>query len=123
MITEHNYIAEQDGLGYTFFVPRFLQNSSDILEFPMLFVAFQGWPLVENGSVVYENCVDAGVYLKETTYYVVDLPRDLAKTIAYYHKADCPRVPEWLKQTPEFVVTKEEAVREYGAFPCDFCLP
>jgi len=123
IITEHNYIAKQYGIEYDFFVPRFLQNTSEKLEFPMLFVVFQGWPLTEDGAIVYENCVDAGVYLKKREFYAVELPGNLTKTICYYHKADCSSYLAMEKKYQEILVTEDEAIRAYGAFPCKNCIP
>ena len=37
IISNHNYIASQYGLNYSFYVPNFLQNTSEDLNFPMLY--------------------------------------------------------------------------------------
>lgn len=65
IITNHNYIASQYGLSYQFYVPDFLGNAEEKLEFPMLFVVFQGWPLNVSGDITYENCMDAAVFLRK----------------------------------------------------------
>lgn len=121
IITEHNYIAKQYGLGYTFTVPHFLQNTTKETEFPMLFLVFQGWPLTASGDVRYENCLDAGVYLQEVEYYVIELPKSPADSWCYYHKEGCRNLirsnPNVLKEQ----LTKQEAIRKYGAIPCKEC--
>lgn len=65
IITNHNAIALQYGISYRYSAPRFLQDTSTPLEFPMLFVVFQGWPLNPTGTLFYENCIDAGVFLRQ----------------------------------------------------------
>lgn len=123
IITEHNYIAKQYGIKYTFSVPDFLQNTAENLEFPMLFVVFQGWPLTAAGDIVYENCMDAGVYLQEVEYYRIELPENLNDTISVYHRMDCEEVIGKEGQGDEMKMTEEEAIKKYGAFPCEICIP
>lgn len=121
LITEYNYIAQQYGLQYTVTMPRFLQNTQDTLEFPMLFAVVQGWPLTASGNLLYDNCVDAGVYLREVEHYIVEFPKNLQNTKSYYHRRDCVEISAI--QQDERIVSKEEAIREYGAFPCEKCIP
>ena len=121
MITEHNDIAGQFGLEYTLTVPRFLQNTLETLEFPMLFAVVQGWPLTVSGDLLYENCVDAGVYLQEVERYVVEFPANLQDTRSYYHRKDCEVVSQY-ERSPVDTVSKEEAVVNFGAFPCEKCI-
>jgi len=64
IISEHNYIASQYGLLYQFTAPDFLGNMEESLNFPMLFVVFQGWPLNASGDITYENCMDAAAFLQ-----------------------------------------------------------
>ena len=64
IISNHNYIATQYGLSYQFSVPDFLGNMEETLEFPILLVVFQGWPLNASGDITYENCMDAAVFLQ-----------------------------------------------------------
>ena len=120
IISKHNYIAEQYGFTYDFSVPRFLENLERKMEFPMLFVVFQGWPLNSVGNIVYENCLDAGLYLQRTNYFSVSRPKDILSPYCVYHKMDsmCKE-----KQNPiaEYV-TEEDAVCRYGAFPCEICI-
>ncbi len=121
IITNHNYIAEQYGLKYNFYVPDFLQDTSQTLELPMLFAVFQGWPLTAAGNIVYENCVDTGIYIQEVKLYAVELPADLTDTFCYIHEEFCEKVQtgggNFLKER----VSKEQAVRKYGAIPCECC--
>ena len=65
LISNHNYIAKQYGLTYSFYVPQFLQNTSEQWNFPMIVAVFQGWPLTASKEIVYENCIDAAVYIQE----------------------------------------------------------
>ena len=64
IITKHNVIASQYGVGYQFFLPRFFQDTSSVTEFPMLFVVLQGWPLNDSHTVYYNTCIDAGIFLR-----------------------------------------------------------
>lgn len=64
IITDHNYIAEQYGIEYEFFVPHFMVDEKEELTLPMMIVVFQGWPLERNRAQFYENCIDAGAYIK-----------------------------------------------------------
>ena len=65
IISDHNYIAEQFGIQYEFSAPYFLIEEEKKLNFPMIFVVFQGWPLLAGSSYYYENCIDAGAYIKK----------------------------------------------------------
>lgn len=65
IISNHNYIAEQYGIAYEFSVPYFLIREEATLSLPMMLVVFQGWPLNGSGTCLYENCIDAGAYIKE----------------------------------------------------------
>lgn len=123
IITNHNYIASQYGISYTFFVPDFLQDTSSALNFPMLFVVFQGWPLTASNDVVYANCIDAGVYLQEVERYLIERPGSISNTACIFHKSICSKVIDSDYLFDEVYVTKEEAIRIYGAFPCEECLP
>ena len=69
IISNHNFIAGQYGINYRYTLPAFFQDMSREPEFPMIFVAFQGWPLDVSEEVFYENCFDAGVFLQEKTVY------------------------------------------------------
>ena len=77
VISNHNFIAEQYGVSYRYSLPEFFQDTSQTLEFPMLFVVFQGWPLDASGTYFYENCLDAGVFLRE---------RDFCEIEQFYNK-------------------------------------
>lgn len=66
IVSKHNYIASQYGISYQFHVPEFLRSISDTPGGRTLFVVFQGWPLTISGDVLYENCIDAGIYITET---------------------------------------------------------
>ena len=122
IITEYNYIARQYGVQYSFFVPDFLQNVEESLEFPMLFAVFQGWPLNAAGDIVYENCIDAGGYLQEVERYVVELPITLEKTVCFFHRMDCPDVLEGEGKFLDQYCTEREAITNFGAFPCEKCM-
>jgi hypothetical protein len=67
IISDHNLIASQYGITYQYFLPKFFQNCLLSSEFPVLLVVFQGWPLNTEGTIFYENCLDAGVFLREKT--------------------------------------------------------
>ena len=121
IITEHNQIAEQYGLQYRFHTPEFLQDISKEFHFPMLLVVFQGWPLDTAGDIVYENCIDAGVYIQEVKKYVVQIPTTLDAAVSYYHSEFCEIV---LKEEGRFLeekMSKQEAVEQYGAISCKCC--
>ena len=64
LVSKHNYIASQYGISYQFHVPQFLINDAGNQESITIFVVFQGWPLTAAGDVIYENCVDAGIYIE-----------------------------------------------------------
>ena len=122
-ITMHNYIASQYGITYSFSVPDFLKGNVEEMNYPMLFVVFQGWPLNATGDIIYENCLDAGGYLKEKEYFVVTFPKNLADTKSKYHRRHCSELEYDSMKISERVLSKEEAVRQYGAFPCEKCFP
>lgn len=67
IITNHNFIAKQYGISFSYSLPAFFQDITQSPEFPMIFVVFQGWPLNPSETIFYENCVDAGVFLREKT--------------------------------------------------------
>ena len=92
-------------------------------KYPMVFVVFQGWPLNATGDIIYENCLDAGGYLKEKEYFVVTFPKNLADTKSKYHRRHCSELEYDSMKISERVLSKEEAVRQYGAFPCEKCFP
>lgn len=116
-ITEHNYIAAQYGMEYTFFVPNFIQEEGPELKFPVIYAVFQGWPLNAAGNIIYENCLDAGAYLRERKRYVLEPPREIQNPVYRYHLETCT------EYYSEDRVTKEEAIIQYGAVPCEVCLP
>ena len=62
IITNHNQIAKQYGIKYEFSAPYFLISNEEIA-FPMVFVVFQGWPILV-GETYYENCMDASAFIK-----------------------------------------------------------
>lgn len=121
IITNYNYIATQYGLSYSFSVPRFLENGEKELNFPMLFVVFQGWPLNSAGNILYENCLDAGLYMKRTRYYSVSKPKDILSPYCVYHisEGSCEAKTNILAE----FIREEDAIRQYGALPCEICLP
>lgn len=123
IINNHNYIAEQYGLMYTFSVPDFMQNTAEKMELPMVLVVFQGWPLTKEGDIIYENCLDAGAYIQEVEKYVVELPRTLTDTHCYCHRISCNKISEssdkvYVKEMLSF----EDAVCSYGAILCPNCM-
>lgn len=122
IITNHNYIAEQYGISYSFSVPKFLLDTSESLEFPMVFVAFQGWPLTAAEDIVYENCIDAGAYLKKVVRYVVTGPVSILDTRSLYHERGCSKIRKEEIISGDGDVTLEEAIRNFGAVPCDSCI-
>lgn len=122
IISRHNYIADQYGESYSFYVPDFLQNTSVSLHFPMMFVVFQGWPLLASGKVRYDNCLDAGIYLQMVERYTVTGREGLTSLGCRYHKELCPVLESQSRVILKENVTKEEAIREFGAWACDVCL-
>lgn len=123
IISSHNYIASQYGISYSFFVPTFLQDGATTINFPMLFVVFQGWPLSAAGDVIYENCIDVGLYLQTVDYYVVTGPESLLEAICIYHQKECASLDESRGDSEKGYVTEEDAIRKYGAYPCSQCIP
>lgn len=121
IITNHNHIAEQFGIAYSFSVPRFFVDMDKKLEFPILLVVFQGWPLELSGNVVYENCLDAGLYMKKTKYYSLCKPKDILSPFCVYHIPDSSCIAEE-GIIVEFI-SEEEAICKYGALPCKICMP
>lgn len=121
IISAHNYIAYQFGIEYQFFVPEFLDNSVLELEFPMIFVVFQGWPLSVSGDVTYDNCIDAGASVRRTEKYIVEVPDSLEKTYSYYHLPDCENLGKNGRIIQGKLFSKQEAVEEYGAVKCNLC--
>lgn len=122
IISDYNFIAVQYGLQYTFYVPDFLQDTTRSLELPMLFAVFQGWPLTAAGDIVYENCVDASVYIQEVEKYVIELPTTLSRAVSYLHEEGCEIVQDGNGRFLEERMTMEQAVRRYGAVPCNACM-
>lgn len=64
IITKHNSIALQYGISYQYYLPEFFQDTSRLMEFPMLFVVFQGWPLDSSDYFFYDACFEAGMFLR-----------------------------------------------------------
>lgn len=122
IISNHNYIAEQYGINYSFYVPKFLENTSDELHFPMLFAVFQGWPLTPFSGILYENCVDAAVYIQEVEKYIVELPKSVLQSYTYYHKLDCNYIGAYSGKTLSQTVSKKQAIYLYGAYACKYCI-
>lgn len=122
-ITNHNDIASQFGVSYSFNAPSFMQNMEETLEFPILLVVFQGWPLTAAGDIFYENCLDTGGYLQKTERYIVELPKDVKNTESVYHKACCPLIKEGDGRYEENYYTMQEALMLYGSYPCKICCP
>lgn len=122
IITNHNYIASQYGISYSFYVPRFLENSPEELKFPILLAVFQGWPLTAAGNIFYENCIDTGGYLQEIERYTVIGPESLSVPTCIYHKITCEKLSEAKGVLLEESATEKEAVYVFGAFPCDDCI-
>ena len=123
IITNHNYIAGQYGVIYSFYAPKFLQDTTSALHFPMLYAVVQGWPLLAAGKVTYNNCIDAGVYIQKSQKYTVTGPENLERPECRYHVNSCG-----LLQTEEVTVCRENinrktAILEYGAYPCEQCIP
>lgn len=121
IISNHNHIASQYGISYIFSVPEFLVSTSENIEFPILLAVFQGWPLNVAGDVFYENCIDTGVYLQRVKQYIITGPEQLSEPYFRYHIRDCPYVEDKELAYTE-TVSEEEAVIQYGAFPCDNCI-
>lgn len=120
-ITNHNYIAAQYGMEYTFFVPDFFKSGKEQMEFPVIIAVFQGWPLNASGNIVYENCMDVAVYLQKKEYFLLEYPTNLADTRCYFHREECLA---WKPaEDSRLWVTEEDAVCIYGAFPCEKCIP
>ncbi|MBO5354263.1 MAG: hypothetical protein J6A77_13300 [Lachnospiraceae bacterium] len=121
IITSHNYIAAQYGISYNFYVPDFLQDTARSLDMPVLFAVFQGWPLTAAGNIVYENCVDTGVYVQKVKKYIIELPTDLEDSFCYYHEEFCELVQRGDGNFLKEKFSKEQAVRMYGALSCTYC--
>lgn len=120
IITEHNRIAQQYGIEYRFHVPSFLGTGAKDTDFPILIVVFQGWPLEAAGEILYENCIDANAYLKETEQYLVELSGEEKERYVYLHREKCEYIlmPENVLQER---FTEKEAQEMYGAMPCPYC--
>ena len=121
-ITKHNYIAEQYGISYTFFVPDFFATEETVQTFPMLLAVFQGWPLTASGRITYENCIDIGAYLQKKRKYVLELPQNIQYPAYCYHEISCAVYSLKSENFIKEMVTKEEAIRQYGALPCKLCI-
>ncbi len=120
IISGHSYIAKQYGLEYSFFVPDFLLRYEKP-DLPVFLVVFQGWPLSTSGNMVYNNCIDAGVSIKRTEYYIVEVPESINCTYSFYHRFGCDRIGG-SGRVLEGRFTLEEARDRYGALPCEECV-
>lgn len=120
-VSKHNYIASQYGIDYQFHAPRFLQDNLEKLEFPVLFVVFQGWPLLGSRNVFYENCIDAALYIKEKERYTVLESKEISTPFCTYHHPSCRVIWENNNIRRENI-TLDEVVEEYGAYPCEQCI-
>ncbi len=120
LISEYNHIAANFGITYRFSVPSFMENTKENIQFPMLFAVFQGWPLSRDGKLVYENCVDVGAYIRLKERYVVT--KEAGTKYPVYHKERCSYLRDYEREILAKGVSKEEALENYGAFPCTFCM-
>ena len=120
-ISKHNFIARQYGLDYEFHVPSFF-GVSDEFHVPMVIAVFQGWPLNSNGTLLYENCVDAGGYLQEVKKYVVEIPNSIENTYSYFHEENCELVVKGERYFLKEKMSEKEALETFGAIPCDECV-
>lgn len=121
IITNHNYIASQYGIDYSFYVPEFLQNTASSLEFPMIFAVVQGWPLLASGKLTYNNCIDAGAYIQKTQKVTVTGPENLERTESRYHLTSCGLLQDKNRKICEENISIKEAIQKYGAIPCEVC--
>jgi len=121
LVSKHNHIASQFGISYQFHAPKFLQSTSKEMQLPMLFVVFQGWPLCASREVRYENCIDVSVYIREKEKYVVLGPETITEPFCVYHKPFCPLINKNSTVVSENVIP-EEALKRYGAYPCEQCI-
>ena len=87
----------------------------------MLFVVFQGWPLNSAGDVLYENCLDAGLYMQRTKLYSVSKPQNILSPYCVYHSLES-KCEEEATTIAEYI-SEEDAIRQYGAIPCKNCIP
>lgn len=122
VISNHNFIASQFGLSYKFHVPAFFENISEKLHVPMVIAVFQGWPLNSAGTIFYENCIDAGVYIQEVRKYVVEVSNSIVDTYSYFHEKSCEIVKNGTGRFLPEMLSRHEAVVQYGALPCRFCM-
>lgn len=122
IVSSHNYIAAQYGISYQFHTPEFVKDISDNKKTPMLFVVFQGWPLSASGDIIYENCIDAGVYIVEKKLYTVQRPENISNPFYVYHDSECLCISE--EESDKIIknVSFEDTIQKYGAYPCSQCI-
>jgi len=118
-ISKHNKIAEHYGITYQFALP--VADTSEwnkTIVGPGIIVIFQGMPLTEGYSKVYNRMNFAGSNVtKDMVYYI-----EQKKWYNIYHKAGCPKLegnPNVLDE-PRYSVEEAASI---GAYACSICDP
>ncbi len=118
-ISRHNDIAEHFGITYQFTLP--VADTSEwakTIEGPGIIVIFQGMPLIEDASRIYNRMAFSGSGVrKDIVYYV-----EQHEWYYLYHMAGCPLLEGNMNVREEHYYTVEECSR-LGAFGCEICDP
>ncbi len=117
-ISKHNEIASNYGITYQFGLPVDNSNWARTIDSPGIIVVFQGMPLVEGTSRVYNRVAFSGAGIrKDGVYYI-----EQHGWYYLYHKSGCPLLDGNLNIRDEHYYSVEECSK-LGCYACPVCDP
>jgi hypothetical protein len=118
-ISRHNDIAKRYGITYQFSLP--VSDTSEwakTIKGPGIIVIFQGMPLIEDVTKVYNRMTFSGAgVMKDIVYYI-----EQHGWYYLYHREGCTRLVGNINKRDEHYYSVEECA-EMGAYACELCDP
>ncbi len=121
-VNEHNAIARQFGISYTFDLPESSMDSfARTIDSISLLAIFQGYPYGSGTDDVYSRFSVSGARLYRGDRYVVtNGAKDGENTPLIYHRSSCANLSG---KTVISAYSSKEACASDGAYPCPYCKP
>lgn len=118
-VSRHNDIAKRYGISYRFALP--VANNSDwakTIEGTGIIILFQGMPLIEDATSVYNQMAFAGSGIRKGRLYYVEQHG----WYYLYHLDGCRKLAGNLNIRDEHYYSSEECAK-LGAYACEVCDP
>lgn len=118
--SNHNQIAQQYGISYSFALPVIRKDEwAPFLDDVSIFIVFQGYPYENGRGETYNRFASAGAKVSKNDVYYIEQKG----WYLIYHKMACPQLDKDCSIVLDEVMYEEKECIKKGSYACPSCIP